>query len=491
MTVDEHHDVVIVGAGLSGIGAARRLRAEFPHKTFVILEARATLGGTWNLFRYPGVRSDSDIFTLSYPFKPWRGPDSIADGRAILDYVAEAATESGIDRKIRYHTKVVAAYWNSDTARWTLTLEQTLGTGETVRRTMTCGFLYACAGYYDYDRGYTPEFDGLESFTGTVVHPQFWPEELDCSGQRVVIIGSGATAITLTPALAGEAAHVTMLQRSPTWIFPVPRRDIVADLLRAGLPRRLAHHLIRAKNIAMTGGLYWFCRAYPRAAGTVLRALVLLALRDRRAVAEHFTPTYAPWDQRLCAVVDSDLFTAIRRGAASVVTDRIDSFEPRGVRLRSGRVLDADIVVTATGLQMTVFGGIEFRVDGRTVKMAEEFLWQGAMVTGVPNFAAGIGYANAAWTLRADLNARVVCRVLRHIERNGGVPVAPKLDGPLGERPFLELSSGYIQRSVAEFPRQGDRAPWRAVNYVRDSLAIRRTRLARSLDSVVPHKHPN
>ncbi|MEU1205439.1 NAD(P)/FAD-dependent oxidoreductase [Nocardia sp. NPDC005825] len=481
----EHHDVVIVGAGLSGIGAACRLRTEFPDRTFVVLESRAALGGTWSLFNYPGVRSDSDIFTLSYPFKPWRGADSIADGRSILEYLEEAAVESGIDRKIRYSSKVVAAEWDSASSRWTLTIEGVGGPDDGRVRTMTCDFLYACAGYYDYDQGYTPEFEGIDTFTGTVVHPQFWPPALDYADKRVAVIGSGATAITLAPALARAAGHVTMLQRSPTWIFPVPRRDVFADWMRAILPDLVAHRVVRAKNIAFTGGLYWFCRRYPRGARILLRGMVSLALRDRALVAEHFTPSYAPWDQRLCATVNSDLFTAIRRGDVSMVTDQVDSFVPRGIRLSSGRVIDADVVVTATGLRMRVFGGIEFAVDGRPVKMSDEFLWQGTMVTGMPNFAAGIGYANAAWTLRADLNSRLVGRVLRHIDRHGGAPVTPRVEGPLGERPFLDLSSGYIQRSIADFPRQGDRAPWRATHYLRDSLAVRTTRLSRTLRRLV------
>ena len=477
----EHFDVVIVGAGLSGIGAACRLGRELPDKTFAVFEARERLGGTWSLFTYPGVRSDSDMFTLSYPFKPWRGADAIAGRQAILHYLEEAAAEGGLDGRIRYNSRVVEASWDSARSRWSLTVEQRDGPDETARRTVTCAFLYACAGYYDYERAYTPDFEGIESFTGTVVHPQFWPEELDYTGRRVVIIGSGATAITLAPSMAEHAEHVTMLQRSPTWVFPIPRRDVAADWARAVLPPLAAHRLMRAKNIAFTGSLYWFCRRYPRAARSLLTGLVTRSLQDRDAVAEHFTPTYAPWDQRLCAVVDEDLFTAIRHGTVTMVTDHVDRFLPAGIRLRSGRVLEADIVVTATGLQMQVFGGIDFVVDGRPVTMSDEFLWQGTMVTGVPNFAAGIGYANASWTLRADLNARVMCRVLRHIDRNGQVPVVPRRAETLAARPFLDLSSGYIRRSIDRFPRHGDRDPWRARNYVRDALTLRRTSLRGSL----------
>ncbi len=476
MTGAEHLDVVIVGAGLSGIGAARRLQQEHPDKTFVLLEARASLGGTWNLFKYPGLRSDSDIFTLSYPFKPWRGADSIADGESILNYIGETAAETGIGQKIRYDTTVVAADWDSAQARWTLTLERSTSPGETAG-SLTCGFLYVCAGYFDYANGYTPEFLGVESFAGTVAHPQQWPSDLDCSGKRVVVIGSGATAITLVPTLARSAAHVTMLQRSPTWIFPLPRRDPIADWLRAVLPPAAAHHVIRLKNIGFASLIYRFCRTAPRAAGALLRGLITLLLRDRAAVAEHFSPRYAPWDQRLCAVVDLDLFRAIRRGTVSVATDHVDSFVPEGIRLRSGRVVEADVVVTATGLSMAVFGGVECRVDGRPVKFSDEFLWQGTMVSGIPNFAVGIGYANAAWTLRADLNARLVCRVLRSIDRNGGAPVVPRPAGPMSATPFLGLSSGYIQRSVDQFPHLGDQGPWRVRGYLRDLIAVKFGRL--------------
>ncbi|HWO67323.1 MAG TPA: NAD(P)/FAD-dependent oxidoreductase [Umezawaea sp.] len=476
MTGVEHLDVVIVGAGLSGIGAARRLQQEHPDKTFVLLEARANLGGTWDLFKYPGLRSDSDMFTLSYPFKPWRGTDSIADGESILDYIAETAAETGIGRKIRYDTRVVAADWDSAEARWTLTLERASGPGESAG-TVTCGFLYACAGYFDYANGYTPDFLGVESFTGTVAHPQLWPADLDCTGKQVAVIGSGATAITMVPTLARGAAHVTMVQRSPTWIIPQPRRDPIADGLRAVLPPGIAHHAIRLKNIGFASLVYWFCRTAPRAASALMKGLATLLLRDRAVVAEHFTPRYAPWDQRLCVAVDADLFRAIRGGTVSMATDQVDAFVPEGVRLRSGRVVEADVVVTATGLSMAVFGGVECRVDGRPVKFSDEFLWQGTMVSGMPNFAVGIGYSNAAWTLRADLNARLVCRVLRHIDRHGGAPVVPKPARPMAAAPFLGLTSGYVQRSVDQFPHLGDQGPWRVRGYLRDLIAVRFGRL--------------
>ncbi|CAL9415776.1 FAD-containing monooxygenase EthA [Actinosynnema sp. ALI-1.44] len=462
-TEPTHLDVVIVGAGLSGIGAAYRLSTEHPGRTYAILEARDAIGGTWDLFRYPGVRSDSDMFTLGYPFAPWRDAKAIADGPSIRDYIRRTAAEHDIERHIRFRTKVVAADWSTAEQRWTLTLSD--------GGTLTCGFLYACAGYYDYDRGHDPEFPGRESFAGRVVHPQFWPEDLDYAGKRVVIIGSGATAVTLVPAMADTAAHVTMLQRSPTWISPVPGRDKIADALRSALPADLAHRLARAKNIAFGTGFYQFCRRFPGAARNLLTKLSTKSLKDPAAVREHFTPTYDPWDQRLCAIPDGDLFKAVNRGKASVVTDHIDEFVPEGIRLESGKVLPADIVVTATGLRLQAFGGIAPSVDGTPVDLSEQFVWRGAMITGLPNFAVCIGYTNASWTLRADLSSRLVCRVLDHLDRNGFSSVVPRPDRVMARQPLLDLASGYVQRSIGDFPGQGDRSPWRVrQNYVIDAV---------------------
>ncbi|WP_433261948.1 flavin-containing monooxygenase [Actinosynnema sp. CS-041913] len=462
-TEPAHLDVVIVGAGLSGIGAAYRLGAGHPGKSYAILEARDAIGGTWDLFRYPGIRSDSDMFTLGYPFRPWREAASIADGPAILDYIRRTAAEHGIDRRIRFRTRVLGADWSTADQRWTLTLSD--------GSTLTCGFLYTCAGYYDYERGHEPEFPGLASYRGRVVHPQFWPEDLDYAGKRVVVIGSGATAVTIVPSMARAAAHVTMLQRSPTWISPVPGRDRLADRIRALLPADLAHRVVRAKNIAFTTGFYQFCRRFPGAARKLLTGLANRTLKDDHAVREHFTPTYDPWDQRLCAIPDADLFQAVRAGTAAVVTDRIDTFVPEGVRLESGRVLAADVVVTATGLRLLAFGGIEPRVDGAAVDLSGQFVWRGAMVTGIPNFAVCIGYTNASWTLRADLTSRLVCRVLDHMDREGLTSVVPRPDRVMAREPLLDLASGYIQRSIDAFPRQGDRGPWRVrQNYLLDAV---------------------
>ncbi|MFE7744098.1 flavin-containing monooxygenase [Nocardia sp. NPDC057455] len=478
----EHLDVVIVGAGLSGIGAAYRLQTECRGKTYAILEARDTLGGTWDLFKYPGIRSDSDMFTLGYPFKPWRDAKSIADGPSILRYITETASEHGIDRHIRYRTKVIAADWDSGTARWTLTLEQRAESGATETRTLTCGFLYACAGYYDYDRPYAPEFPGSSSFAGEMVHPQFWPEHFDYRGKRVVVIGSGATAVTLVPAMAEQAQLVTMLQRSPTWISAVPGRDKVADKIRELLPPRPAHRLIRTKNILFGIGFYQYCRRRPEAARKLLTGLTARILQDDQAVAEHFTPSYNPWDQRLCAVPDADFFKAMRKGKAEVVTDHIDTFVPEGIRLKSGRVLEADVVITATGLQLLAFGGIAPSVDGARVELSDQFVWQGTMLTGVPNFAVCIGYTNASWTLRADLTSRLICKVLNHMDRKGYAAVVPEPQGELGEHPLLDLASGYIQRSIGDFPRQGDRHPWKVrQNYLLDSATTLRTDLDKTL----------
>jgi cation diffusion facilitator CzcD-associated flavoprotein CzcO len=480
MGTPEHVDVVVVGAGLSGVGAAYRLRTECPDRSFTVLEARESMGGTWDLFRYPGVRSDSDMFTLGYQFKPWTAEKAIADAETILGYIRETAAEFDLEQHIRYRTKVVGADWSTQDARWTLQLETPDGP-----TSMTCGFLYSCAGYYDYDQGYTPEFPGIEDFAGEVVHPQFWPEDLVYDDQRVVVVGSGATAVTLVPAMAGRAAHVTMLQRSPTWIGAIPGRDAIADALRARLPARLAHRIIRSKNILFTLGFYTYCQRFPDRARALLLGLAAKRLHDEKMVEEHFTPTYDPWDQRFCAVPDADLFRAIRRGDAEVVTDHVERFVPEGILLRSGRVLEADLVVTATGLRLLPFGGIEPSVDGAAVDLHDQFVWQGAMLTGLPNFAVCIGYSNASWTLRADLTHRLVCRVLNHLSRHGLAAAVPAPRGELEERPLLELSSGYIQRSIDQFPRQGDRGPWRVrQNYLIDSVTTLNRRLESSMDFV-------
>ena len=478
----EHLDVVVVGAGLSGIGAGYRLQTECPDKSYAILEARDAMGGTWDLFRYPGIRSDSDMFTLGYPFEPWVDAKAIADGPSILRYVQMTASKHGIDQHIRYDTKVVGADWSTQDARWTLTLEHRGGDDGPTRSTLTCGFLYSCAGYYNYDKGHEPVFPGVDSFEGTMVRPQFWPEDLDYAGKKVVVIGSGATAITLVPSMAEDAEKVTMLQRTPTWIGVVPGKDKHADRLRAALPAKVAHRLIRSKNILLAIGLYQFCTRRPAAARKMFLGLTTRILKDEQLVAEHFTPPYDPWEQRLCAVPDADFFKAMKRGKAEVVTDHIDTFVPEGIRLSSGRVLEADVVVAATGLELLAFGGIAPSVDGDTVTLSEEFVWQGAMITGLPNFAVCIGYTNASWTLRADLSSRLVCKVLNHMDDHDYAAVVPSPEGDLVERPLLDLASGYVQRSIGDFPRQSDHGVWRVrQNYLIDAATTMRTNLGKTL----------
>jgi cation diffusion facilitator CzcD-associated flavoprotein CzcO len=469
----DHVDVLIIGAGLSGIGAAWRLRRERPGTSFEILEARDAIGGTWDLFRYPGVRSDSDMFTLSYPFRPWRGAESLASGESIRTYIRETADEAGVTSRIRFRTRVLAAGWSSETARWTV---------ETTGGTYTCRFLYACAGYYDYDRGYQPDFPGLADFAGRFVHPQFWPADLDHAGKRVVVIGSGATAVTLVPAMARTAAHVTMLQRSPSYVTVLPDRDAVADALRRRLPARVAHRLIRAKNIALSQGFYQLARRRPERVKRLLRGMAVRRIGDAAYVDAHFTPTYDPWDQRLCVVPKGDLFDAIQAGDASMVTDHIDRFVPEGIRLRSGTVLGADIVVSATGLSMVPIGGVRLTVDGRPVDPAAQVAYRGLMLSGVPNMAYCIGYSNASWTLRADLSHRYVLRLLSFMDRNGYAIATPG-PAPTGiRRPLLDLTSGYVRRALDRFPKQGDHDPWTMrQNYPRELLTTPRADVRRDM----------
>jgi cation diffusion facilitator CzcD-associated flavoprotein CzcO len=413
------------------------------------------------------------MFTLSYPFRPWRERESLASGDKIRRYIEETADEAGITGHIRFGTRVTSAAWSSADARWTV---HTAG-GET----LTCGFLYGCAGYYDYTAGYQPDFPGLGDFTGTLVHPQFWPDDLDHRGKRVVIIGSGATAVTLVPAMAADAAHVTMLQRSPSYVTPLPDRDVVADVARRILPPKAANRVARAKNILLTQGFYQLAKRRPKLVRRALRAVAVRFLKDPAYVDEHFTPHYDPWDQRLCVIPSGDLYTAITGGRASVVTDHIDTFVPGGIRLKSGTTLDADIVVSATGLSLLPVGGIRLSVDGVPVDVGKSASYRGLMLGGVPNFAYCIGYVNASWTLRADLSHRYLLKLLDHMERHGYASAAPTAPGGTG-RPLLDLSSGYVQRSLDVFPRQGDRDPWLVrQNYLRDVLTTPRADVTRDM----------
>ena len=470
----EHVDVLVVGAGLSGIGAAHHLHTERPGTRYLILEGRDAIGGTWDLFRYPGIRSDSDMQTLGYRFRPWTAAESIADGPAILDYVRDTARAAGIDRHIRFGHRVVAAEWSSADARWTVRAEHD---GAPVE--FTCSFLYLCGGYYRYDRGHTPDFPGIEDYTGRVVHPQDWPADLDHAGRKVVVIGSGATAVTLVPALARTAERVTMLQRSPTWIARVPARDPFDARVRRLLGTRRAYPVTRWKNILVGLATYGLSKRFPGVMGGLLRRDAAAQLPAGFDVGTHFSPSYGPWDQRLCAAPEGDIFRALSDGSAEVVTDRIDRFTATGIRLRSGRHLDADVVVTATGLALQFLGGIALRVDGREVSVPDTLVYKASMLSGVPNMAFTFGYTNSSWTLRADLVAEYVCRLLRHMERHGFRSAVPVPDDPGMERTRLvSLSSGYIDRALHLLPGSGRRSPWRlGSNYLTDVVLLRHRRI--------------
>ncbi|MGD0937061.1 MAG: NAD(P)/FAD-dependent oxidoreductase [Streptosporangiaceae bacterium] len=467
-----HVDVLIVGAGLSGIGAACHLQTDAPGTSYAILEARGASGGTWDLFRFPGVRSDSDMFTLGYPFRPWTQPQAIVGGQEILHYVRETAAAYGVDQHIVYHSRVVRAEWSSQDARWTVTVEQT-ETGERSER--TCGFLYLCSGYYRYDQGYTPAWPGRETFTGQVVHPQEWPEDLDAAGRRVIVIGSGATAVTLVPALARSAARVTMLQRSPSFVLSLPGSDPVADLLRKVLPERQAYAAVRWKNARIATAIYDLCRKYPDRARKVLRQGVLKRLPAGFDLDKHFSPAYEPWDQRMCMVPDGDFFGPIRSGQADIVTDHIEAFTPTGLRLRSGAELEADVIVTATGLNLLPLGGIELTVDGEKVHVPERVAYKGMMLDNVPNMAFAIGYTNASWTLKVDLVSAYVSRMLHFMAEKGYVSVTPRLPAEgIEMSPLIDMSSGYFERARHLLPRQGGQAPWRLrQHYFKDAALFR------------------
>jgi len=469
--VDTDFDVLIVGAGISGIGAACHLRTRLPDKRVAVLDAREAIGGTWDLFRYPGVRSDSDLHTFAYEFKPWTSRNMIADGDEIVAYLEEAVDEHGIRDRIRFGHEVLGAAWSGERARWTVRVRHG---GE--ERELTTRVLFSATGYYDHAHGHTPVFAGVEDFAGRIVHPQAWPEDLDHSGSRVVVIGSGATAVTLVPALAEDAGHVTMLQRSPTYVVPVPRRNALANAMNRVLPDALAHRITRRINIAVWRGVYHGCQRWPRASRRLIRAVTRRMLPAGYPVDEHFKPRYDPWDQRLCAVPDGDLFRAIGSGRASVVTDRIDRFTATGVRLESGQELEADVVVTATGLNMLPFGRMELTVDGRPVDFGETVAFKSMMLGGVPNFAFAFGYTNVAWTLKVDLVCEHFCRLLAHMDERGFDAVVPEIDDPtVGRAPFIDLDAGYVQRGIDAFPRRGTHGPWTVeMGFVADRERLRR-----------------
>jgi monooxygenase len=471
MAKPEHFNVLIVGAGLSGIGAGYHLQTECPGKSYVILEGRDAIGGTWDLFRYPGIRSDSDMYTLGYNFRPWREAKAIADGPSILQYVRDTARENGIDKKVRFHHRVMRAQWSSEEARWIVEAERS-DTNEPLQ--FSCNFLFMCSGYYDYANGYLPEFPNADAFAGKLIHPQHWPDNLDYEGKRVVVIGSGATAVTLAPAMAEKAAHVTMLQRSPTYIVSRPSEDTLANSLRQKLPAMLAYQITRWKNVLLGMWFFRLARRKPEKVKAGIIGLIRKQLGPDYDVATHFTPRYNPWDQRLCLVPDGDLFREINAGRMSIVTDHIERFTQSGIKLKSGEELQADIIVTATGLQMKLFSGLEVSVDGTRIDLAKTMSYKGMMFSGVPNFAAAFGYTNASWTLKADLTCEYVCRLLRYMDRRGYRQCMPKRDPSVAELPWLDFTSGYVQRALHQLPRQGAKKPWRLYqNYARDLMALR------------------
>ena len=467
--------MIIVGAGLSGIGGACHLKRECPQKSFVILEGREHMGGTWDLFRYPGVRSDSDMYTLGYRFRPWRDNKAMADGPSILKYIRETAVDYGVDKTVRYNHRVRRASWSSKNTRWTLQVE-TGPNNQPVE--ITCNFIYLCTGYYDYDSGYTPEWPGVDRFRGTVVHPQKWPEDLDYTGKRIVVIGSGATAVTLVPAMAERAAHVTMLQRSPSYVVSRPAEDRIAIWLRRCLPDGVAYAAARWKNVLSSTFFYRLARKRPN----IFKWMVARGVRNELGEEydpKHFTPPYNPWDQRLCLIPDSDLFKAIRERRVSVVTDHIETFTETGLLLKSGEQLEADIIVTATGLVLKLFSGMQLVVDGAPVDMPKTLVYKGMMFSDVPNLAFAVGYTNASWTLKCDLAAGYVCRLLNHMDHHGYSVCTPRInDTDIEYEPVLDFNSGYVLRALPELPRQGSKTPWRLhQNYVRDLSLMRYGRI--------------
>lgn len=467
----EHLDVLIIGAGLSGVGAACHLKRLCPSRRFAILEGREAMGGTWDLFRYPGIRSDSDMYTLGYNFKPWSDPQAIADGPSIRRYIQETAAEHGVDRLIRYRYRVIEANWCSASATWQL-LVQRGEEGELLR--MSCQFLMMCTGYYRYEAGYTPEFAGREDYQGVFIHPQLWPEGFDYSGKRVLVIGSGATAVTLVPALAERAAQVTMLQRSPSYVINLPQRDGLSNALRRVLPETWVYRLARGRNVTLQLAFYKLAKRFPSLVRRILLGLVRRQLGDRVDL-RHFSPRYKPWDQRVCAVPDGDLFRVLRQGKAQVVTAEIESFTTQGVRLKGGEELAADVIVSATGLQLQLFGGIAVQVDGVPFEAPKSMGYRGIMLRDLPNLAVVMGYTNASWTLKADLSSEYFCRLINHLDTIGMRQVTPHdSTGGVHPEPFLDLQSGYIERASHLLPAQGDRVPWKLhQNYLLDLALLR------------------
>ncbi len=474
-TLAEVLDVVIIGAGLSGIGAAVHLKKNCPNKSFAILEARTASGGTWDLFRYPGIRSDSDMYTFGYKFKPWTNPKSIADGKDICDYIRETATEYNIDDKIRYQHKFISADWSSRQALWSLVVEEG-ATGNMV--TIQAKFIISGSGYYRYEKGLTPDFSDSDTFSGEIIHPQLWPEDFDYSGKEVVVIGSGATAVTLVPAMAKIANHVTMLQRSPTYVASVPEKDPMIDSLRKVFSEKIVYSITRTRNVLLGMAFFQVSQRYPEKVRSFLSKQIKKELGDDVDMT-HFTPKYNPWDQRLCAVPDGDMFKAIREGHASIVTDHIERFTKKGILLKSGKELPADIIVTATGLDVQILGGAQLSLDGIPIDVSKKHYYKGAMLEDLPNFAMIFGYTNSSWTLKADMISEYVCKVINYMDKEGYAQATPRVNKKIEHSlPFLNLSSSYVQRVMDQVPRQGDRKPWLLYqNYFQDYRAFKFKRI--------------
>jgi cation diffusion facilitator CzcD-associated flavoprotein CzcO len=471
----EHFDVLIMGAGLSGVDAAYHLKKFCPKKSYVILEQRERIGGTWDLFRYPGIRSDSDMLTMGYSFRPWTHPKAISPGDDIREYITATASEEGLDRNIRFRHQIKRATWSTQEAKWTVEAVRQSPDGRSEAATLTCNFLFSCAGYYRYSGGYSPDFHDAGRFKGRILHPQAWPENLEYAGKRVVVIGSGATAVTLVPALARTAAHVTMLQRSPTYVISAPEKDRIANFLRRVMPAMWAYRLSRWKNVSFMTYIYQLSQRFPNFVKKSILKKVRQELGADYDVETHFTPRYRPWEQRMCLIPDADMFEAIKSRRASIVTDHIEAFTEKGILLKSGKELEADIIVTATGLVMQAFGGIELFVDKQRVEPGQVLAYKGVMMSGVPNFASVFGYINASWTLKADLICNYVCRLLNFMDRKGLRQVTPKHQGEQAVAPFVEnFTPGYIERALASWPKQGSKRPWRVYqNYIRDTFSLK------------------
>lgn len=472
---NEHFDVLIMGAGLSGIDAAWHLQKFCPQKSYVIVEQRARIGGTWDLFRYPGIRSDSDMLTMGYSFRPWTLPRAISPGDDIRNYIADTARDAGIDRNIRFGHHIRSASWSSQEAKWTVEAVRNSSSGAEEAVTLTCNFLFSCAGYYRYSAGFSPEFPNSARFRGRILHPQLWPEDLDYAGKKVVVIGSGATAVTLVPAMAKTAGHVTMLQRSPTYVISAPEKDRIANALRRIMPAMWAYRLSRWKNVGFMTYIYQFSQRFPNLVKKDIIRKIRKHLGTDFDVETHFTPRYKPWEQRMCLIPDADMFEAIKAGRASIVTDHIETFTEKGILLKSGRELEADIIITATGLVMQAFGGIDLTVDGRRVNLGETLAYKGVMISGIPNMASVFGYVNASWTLKADLICNYVCRLLNLMDKKGVRQVTPRVRNDSAAAPFVtKFTPGYIERALANWPKQGSKMPWRVYqNYFRDSLSLK------------------